>query len=709
MRTIPVRRATPTATAAAALLACYAPAHAQDADEVAQLASPRSVFEIGIGDVSRDNSRFGQYTGQRKDSLYGIGELDLVRRDDATGTWTRLTGRNLGLDSRQLRFDYERQGNWGLYVDYSQTPRYNPYTIKTAERGIGTNFLAIPYPAATSAKSDVQLKTERDALTLGVHKILAGGWDIQLRFRNEEKNGARMFSRGTTGGAGAGGFEFLAEPIDYTTRQFEATLGYTGERLQLSGGYYGSFFTNRNTALSIVNQPGGPTGLGTGAGAFTPIGLPPGNDSHQFNVAGGYGITPTTRATFKLSYARLTQNDAFIVVPSAFVPRSGLGGRIDTTQFQLGITSRPLPRLTLRADLRYLDRNDKTPIHPYFTFNATTLLTAANSPTATNDGKNEPRSYRNIVGKAEASYAMPLGFRLTGGLDYDVRRRNTSDVRVVSYRRETDETSYRVELRRAIGEAATGALSYVNSRRAGSGWVTTTTLNGAAGSNLIHPLHLADRERNKLRAVLDWSPAEPLSLQFTAESAIDRYSGRTFGPQRGSASLYSADANYAFSEAWQANAWWSRGDTRARQNDCVAASGIGVCPNTAASPLWEANLRNLSGALGLGLKGKPSGVLEIGADLQFSKERNEYRQTASVPPALGTPLPDVHYDRTTLRLHGKYALQKNAGLRLQYVFDRFKTDDFTWTSWAYTDGTTVRQDPVQRVHFIGVSYYYEFR
>jgi hypothetical protein len=23
---------------------------------------------------------------------------------------------------------HERQGNWGYYIDYSQTPRYEPYT-----------------------------------------------------------------------------------------------------------------------------------------------------------------------------------------------------------------------------------------------------------------------------------------------------------------------------------------------------------------------------------------------------------------------------------------------------------------------------------------------------------------------------------------------------------------------------------------------------
>ena len=62
---------------------------AQAADEAAALKSPVSTFELGIGAVTKDNGRFGQYTGLRRDGLYGIGDLDLVRRDDATGIWTR--------------------------------------------------------------------------------------------------------------------------------------------------------------------------------------------------------------------------------------------------------------------------------------------------------------------------------------------------------------------------------------------------------------------------------------------------------------------------------------------------------------------------------------------------------------------------------------------------------------------------------------------
>ena len=91
----PARRFYPLSIIAAALSCAFGPAAAQDADEITQLTKPSSVVEIGIGAVSDDNQRFGQYTGLNEDGAYGLLDLSVVRRDEATGTWLRLTGRNL--------------------------------------------------------------------------------------------------------------------------------------------------------------------------------------------------------------------------------------------------------------------------------------------------------------------------------------------------------------------------------------------------------------------------------------------------------------------------------------------------------------------------------------------------------------------------------------------------------------------------------------
>ncbi len=673
-----------TATAAA-LLAIFGSAmaaEAVEADNVSQLSKPESTISLGAGYVNRDGARFGQYIGTHKSGAYGLLDADIVMRNDATGTWLKFTGRSLGLDNRELRFEHNRQGDWGYYLDFSQTPRYEPFTVNTAVSGIGSANLRIP--TVSTAGGPTQLKTEREAIGLGFTKWMMGGFDVQVRFRNEEKDGARLFARGTTGGTGR--FEFAPEPINSTTRQLEVILGYTGEKLQLSGGYYGTTYDNKNTALHFT---GGHADLST----FTPIGLPPDNQSHQLHLAGGYNFTSTTRGNFKVAYGRATQNDAFILPAAAVVGRTDLGGQINTTLVQMGITARPLPKLSLLANVRYEDRDDKTPIARYFT---------GATATSTFNGENEPRSIRSTSGKLEASYQLPMSFRLTGGIDYDEKKRSASPVRVVSQRDRTDETSYRVELRRSMSDTVTGALAYVHSDRGGSPFSTTVLNNGAAGSNLIAPIHLADRRRDKVRLSVNWDPTEQLGLQFMADEARDDYSARQalgLGPQKGRAQNYSLDVSYAFSDAWQGTAWASYNNNRMDQTTAESA---------AAGQIWAAALRNRGDAFGLGVRGKPMSRLEIGADLSYSDISDEYQQRAITGTAR-TSLPDVSTKQTSLKVFGKYAIDKHSGVRVDYIYDQFRTNDWTWTNFTYTDGTRLFQDPNQKVHFIGVTYTYRWQ
>jgi MtrB/PioB family decaheme-associated outer membrane protein len=664
---------------AAAVLAAYA-AYGQEDEELAELTRPASALGVGVGYVSDDNLRFGQYTGLKDEDVYLLFDADAVRRNDATGTWLRLRGRNLGLDSRELRFDHERQGNWRYFIDFSQTPRFSPYIANTTLGDIDTGT---QLEGAEPAR-DVRLRARRDAFTLGAGKTLGGGWDAAVRFRHEEKTGTRLFGRHAV--------RFLVDPIDYTTKQLDATVGYTGERLQLSGGYYGTDF--RNPISSITASPTG----------VTPIALPPDNHSHQLHVSGGYSFTPTTRGMFKVAHGRIIQEERFFLTPIASVPRDNLGGRIDTTLLQAGLSTRPIPGLSLRADLRHEERDDKTPVHIYVT-----------PPAAgTHTGENEPRSFKTTVGKIDAGYALPMRFHLIGGVEHDRRKRNTSVVRSVSHRDETEENTYRIGLRRMLGETVNGAIAYERSERSGSDWLNNILGNGTPGSNLIHPVHLADRDRDKVRLSLDWMPIDPLSVTFVGEVANDDYSGRTLGVREGRARFLSLDAAYRLSEAWTATAWASRSDTRVEQVTCngaPASNPANVCPVAGTSGLWEARLRNLGDAIGVGLRGKPTSVLETGADVVFTSDRGEFRQTALTGgvAAVTPTIPDVNYDRISLSLHGAYALSKASGVRLLYIFDRFKTDDWYWTNFVYGDGTTVRQDPDQKVHFIGLSYYFRFQ
>ncbi len=699
------RHVFPLTAMATALLAAFGPALAADPDEVARLTQPKSTIEFGLGYFDQDAPRFGQFSGLRKEGAYGLLGLNLVRRDATTGTWLTLTGRNLGLDSRELRFEHNRQGNWGYFLDFSQTPRFDPYSVNTAVTGIGSPNLTIPTIAAP--RTNVDLKTQREAIGLGFDKVFLGKFDVQVRLRNEEKDGSRLFARGTTGGGVLGGlvfgnFEFTPEPINSTTQQLETTLGYTGERLQLAGGYYGTWYNNQYSGLNFTALP--PPGI-VALSTFTPIALPPDNQSHQLHLAGGYSFTPATRGTFKVAYAKATQNDAFVTganVPLAPGIGNNLQGRLDTTLVQLGLTARPLPKLSLRANLRYDDRDDKTPVLRY-----NTLAVG----TSTFSGDNKPRSIRTTSGKLEASYVLPMAFRLTGGVDYDEKKRNTPLVRMVTHRDQTEETAWRAELRRSISETVTGALSFVRSERDGSPFLVTTLNNGAVAlltGNRVAPIHLADRKRDQVRLSVDWTPLEPLSLQFKMDESRDDYAAihaLGTGPRQGEARNYAVDAAYTFSDQWQGTAWVSRNETEQEQ---VQYAGSMALPRV----LWAAALRNVGDSFGLGVRGKPNGRLEIGADLSHSDITDKYGQqrlNAVSPTTVVAPLPDVSTKLTRLNLFGKYAAQKNSGARLDYIYDRFSTNDWTWTTWQYADGTRLLQSPTQKGHFIGVLWYHNFK
>src|SRR5262245_31676479 len=205
------RALTTTAIATAVLAAFGAPAEQPPPLAGSELNTEASSVSLGAGLNSKDGRVFGEYNGINREGLYGLIDFNLVRRDEETGTWTQLFGRNLGLENRQLRFDQSRQGDWGYYIDYVQIPRFEPYQITTGVAGIGTPNLTVPAPpVAPFAPGTAELSTRRERLDLGGEKYFAGNWDVQVNFRNEEKNGARIFGSGTTGAGPEGSQGLLA-------------------------------------------------------------------------------------------------------------------------------------------------------------------------------------------------------------------------------------------------------------------------------------------------------------------------------------------------------------------------------------------------------------------------------------------------------------------------------------------------------------------
>lgn len=694
---------------AAALLAIYGPATAADGGETNELTKPSSVLSVGVGALMGDERRQQGIIGGIKDTGgYLLFDADLNHRDDATGTWQSLSVMNGGMDSREIRAEYQQQGNQGVVVEYRQSKREVPYLVNTQVTGIGTAVQNVPssvgYTPGTG--TNYQLGTERTKYGLEVFKYLNPNLKFKINFSNEDKEGDRI---GRVGGQP----EFAAIPIDWHTRKIDATLDYVGDKLQLSGGYNGSWFINDNDLLTT-----------TRAGTTYYISQPLDSQAHQLFLNGGYTFTPTTRGSFKLSYTHATQNEH---IPTADIPGlasalapTHLDGEINTTLVELGLTARPMPQLSMLANLRYHKVDDATP--------ASQIVFGATNVHAT------PLSYETLTGKVEGTYRLPDGYNLIAGVDYSTQDRavplgtvtaGVDTERYVPMRSDLDETTYRIQLRRSMSETVNGAVALLHSKRDGSVYSEATHSDPGEGllATSIDPINIADRERNKVRLTLDWTPTQALNLQFNYENAKDDYSGHTYGLRDGKAWLFSADAGYDLSQTWKLTGWYSHDETEANQRGWREGSPALTGLTSAELDKFD-NLKDKGDSIGFGLKGLLNPKLKVGADLQWTRTKSEYNQDftkllgtgVTYLAGTGGALPDITSTLTRIKLFAEYALKKNADLRFDVIHERWKTDDWTWqfadgspfVFGTTNDGTMIITYPKQNSTFVSVRYNYKF-
>lgn len=711
---------------AVAVMVAFGPARAED-DEVAALIKPdHGSVSLGVAGVSgdhRDRSLWGQYNGMREDDAYFLLDFDYLTRDDQTGTWVNLYGRNLGLDTRELGGAWNKQGDWKVSLDYSEIVKRDPRTINTFISDGGTPTPTVNATGTPGTGTDLNLDLKRKRTTVGIDKQLARGLQLSASFRNEDKDGARLFGKGFQCAAGARGIDWqaatgctgtnwallmLPEPINSNTKQFDLKMNYASKKLALSTGYYGSFYSNSYETLSP--QGVATADFSTDAGIRNvlgmPLALPPDNEAHQFYVAGNYGFTRNTRATFKTSYAISTQDDTFPAVFLADSPTSNLDGEVTHFKAHLGLTSRPLQKLYLNANVRYEDKQDNTPTAYY-----TELGQLTPDVTVTNN----PSSSQRLVGKLEGTYQLPYSLSGTLGIDYEKIDRDlpvaTAEPGGLSVLREqTEEISYRAELRRSISETLNGTISYIMSRRDGSDWYQVSTglvlPESSLPANQVYVSTYGDRERDKVRLTADWTPAERLALQFVADYGKDEYTSGGATTDRGlrdtDLSFYSIDATYQLADAWKLIGYVSYGDQTIHINHSTG---------------YRLALNDRTDTVGLKLNGQWSERLSLGAGLSYTDDRNRYQQTQIIDPALYPGLPDVVFRQTELSVFGDYALNKLSSIRVDLVHVRTKLDEFTWecatcssvTPFTYSDGTTVSLQPDQNVSFLGARYTYKFR
>lgn len=707
-------------TAIVIALAAVFPATMAWADEVEELTNP-NVAEATVKLQYQDevNPLYRQYNGVNKQGGNGTADLEVVQREETT--WFKLNARNLGLRTQELEASYEKQGDWAVGLSNDQIPRFSPYEVRTAVTGVGSGTITQPsYDSALFASGkwivdptlkEVTLKTGRDITTLTASKYLSDGFKLGFSFKNEDKTGTRMSGvRGvgySTSATSAnkvnyyGGMLFAPEPIDQNHKQIELTADYATSQYQITAGYYGSFLNTQRDALSLIGgtntQLIGATT--TAASTLSPIALAPDNSAQQLYVNGAYNFSKDTRANFKVAYSEGRQSDSFLTgQPTAglAVTGSDLGAKVETTEVFGSLTSRITKDLKVLASWRYEDQQDKTKVRLFY-----------------NNYPNNPESHTANKGKLEADYRLGAGYGLTAGLDYSNKSSpqwangvypTSGADKPVNTRKDVEEKTYRLALRKTMSQTVNGTLSLAHSERDGSDWVNETP---------VYPVYMSDRNRDKVRGLVDWAAAANVNLQFAYEAYFDQYVKSANGLDSGNGQVFSLDGSYTVNDDWKLNAWYSKQTGATDQTSYGQACTEATCSLTKTAKFaWDAKLKLDSDQFGLGLKGKIRKV-EVGAEYLYSQDRNEQEINLPVIPAPGPVagqgvLPDTKYVQNTFKLFASYPLDKVTTLRADYIYDLRKMDDYTWENWVYGDGTRVFVDPKQTTQIIGVSLSHKF-
>jgi len=614
---------------------------------------------LGVGYVTDDSAKFGEYTGMNEQGAYLIADA-AGRYRGADGLWLDLSAVDLGLDSRFFGVEGGRQGKYEFHLNYKQLPHNISDTANSPFLGIGTTSLTLPsswVPASTTGAMtalDASLRgtdfnTERRMVDLGGALTLVKHWAFAVNVRHEEKTGTRG-----TGGSFIFNDSRLPMPVDYQTDQFDASAAYNAERLQARFAYYGSIFNNDDAAL-IWENPYLPLANGATTGQLA---LAPSNQFHQLVFSAGYKLAERAQVTGDIALGRMTQNESFLPytinssLPTQPLPASSLDGQVDTLTGNLRFTTTPVDKLRINASLTYNERNNRTPQAEYDWITTDTAVAAPRT--------NLPYSFKHTVASIDGAYPLTTSIRLYAGCTIDEFER---DLQEVEY---TNEGGCWGKAGFQAKDGASFTIKWAHSLREGSDYLPPP--DTPPQNPLMRIYSMADRSRDELNLRIDATPGERFNFGLDASVTWDAYYNSAIGLLDGNSLSLAADCSWMLSEKFSATCYASHEQIKSRQANAELL---------APSPLWTSENTDTIDTAGAGFKYRVHEKLDLGIDYTFVRSSGEILiESATVG------FPDLETRLNSARLYIDYATKKKLSLRLSYWYEDYRSDD-----WAL-DGVT---------------------
>jgi MtrB/PioB family decaheme-associated outer membrane protein len=859
------------ATAPLTALAADAP------DPVKELTQSHSSVQLGVGYVPEDSYKFGEYNGLQRQGLHLLGDFDLRgggSYDSNDATRWRVTGNNLGLDTRSVGAEYGKQGLFRVTFGVDTIVRNRSDSYSTPYLGVGTSVLTLPpswivptvprvsttaanarglSPAVANSSALVngvlssptaamlassnalmtadlplfaqhKLSTKRSRYEAGLTYELSSRWEVAASARREHRTGAKPM--GTVVRSSGGDISTtLPDPIEQTTDQFNLSLAFRGKADFLTLAYYGSRFNNDVRSLTWTNWA-----LPTSAVTMSSA---PGNQFNQFTLTAGHDFTRTSRVVLTAGYGRTTQNQSYLTDASTpLVPASSLNGEVLTRSFHLKYTSRPSRVLSLAAAYKFDERENRTAVRTYGFYDANEPAGAANIDSAfaaalgvpvaqlkSNTNINASRPYSRRVNQFNGDADLRLGARnaLKAGYEWQQIERwcNGSWIDCVDAARTRENTGL-LEWRVNPASSLSAKLSWSYGRRTVDRYnenaflalvpmagVSPSTASGGASAysfmlangwngfgpnagyaattgnmNVFFPLNnalanatyanqnriselpgmrrynMANRNRTRGRANLEWQATERLSLHSDLDYTRDAYADSVYGLLDSRDWAVNLEASYSASENLAVTVFYthenqrshSAGNTYTANSAATNVNGFtaisGGCYATIAlrnasnkiDPClnWSTDMTNRTHVAGVTFERRNllRHKLTLAADLVTTHATTDYDvlggNYANNPLAVaGAPagtiaayyiptrrLPYVWTDDTQLRVRADYAKSPRERVRIAYWYAQLSAHDYAYDGMQAgpLSGVlpTLETAPRYVEHVVAVSYARQF-
>ncbi len=610
-------------------------------------------IELGLGYVSDDAYKFGRYNGLQTKGAFVVADIK-VREFDEDGRFWSVRGTRLGLESRYLRLEGGVQGSHKFFLEYDELPNYKNNTVQTPFLGVGSNNLTLPPGFDINTNLDAslnsfELETRRRRAKVGAMFVPKQHWQFDIDFSHENKVGVDATSaaigNGKTQFVGNTTTSLIAEPIDQDTDMVNATLHYAGDAGQLDLKYHMSLFDNNNDSLTW-QDPFNPVVTGS-------MSLAPDNEFHQLSLTGGYTLPYNSRLTGLISTGRMTQNQDFQAysVGGTLPATSSLNGEVWLTTAQLKLASRPVSKLRLNAELRYNERDNQTSVN---TYDYVVLDSYAGGSV-----QNRPYSYKNNRIKLEANYRFNAITSLRGGYKYNEMKRSYT----YAEREETQENTWFAKWKVKAHATLDLALYGEDSSRNGSEYNTLPFENPA-----MRKYNLADRDRTKVGASIDYMATEKLFLSARADYNQDDYKNTTIGLTEATQPVYTVDFSYQPANNITTYGYYTYEKFQSSQN------GEDVANQSLTG--WQADFDDTFDTAGIGAKLTDLGKWAVGADIVYSKSNGASEMKDLVTPGTEDQYPDTKTELTSVKLWTSYNHSKQLSYKLGYWFEEYSADNW---------------------------------